>query len=76
MTSSEDACRDYAVNDARAIAYDYQTACLGLTSYCRVRTLSPTCGDGFRFTGGTATTVTATNGAAMAICVIKTQPAR
>jgi predicted alpha-1,6-mannanase (GH76 family) len=68
---SEAACRDYAYADARAVAYDIEFDCVG-TSFCRVRTLSTSCGGGFTYEGGSATNVTATDGSPMAVCVVRT----
>jgi len=69
---SEDQCRAVAQNDAKAVAYDISTSCDGQT-FCRVRTLggSSACPSGWSWGGGSATTVTTTNGNDLTLCVLK-----
>jgi len=69
---TEAQCRSQAQNDAKAVAYDLSTSCTGQTS-CRVRTLggASACPSGWSWTGGSATTVTTTNGNDLTLCVLK-----
>lgn len=66
----EIACRDRAFADSLAVAYDFQLTCEG-SSFCRVRTLSKSCGDGWQWADGTATTVSKSTGDSLTVCVIK-----
>lgn len=73
---SEAACAAAASSFTGALAYDHQLKCDGST-FCRVRSLaasSQACtsalGNGWGFTGGSATRVNSTMAAAQTICMV------
>jgi predicted alpha-1,6-mannanase (GH76 family) len=69
---NEAQCREKAFNDPLAVGYDMEVDCLGI-GFCRVRTLSSSgsCGGGWSYAGGSATTITGGDDQSLAICVLK-----
>lgn len=69
---SQAQCQAVSAADANSPAYDFMTNCDG-TTFCRVRTSSgaSSCPPGWSWTGGTATSVTSTNGAHLTVCMHK-----
>ena len=71
LVASEAACRAAAEADAAAVAYAVETGCLGVST-CSLSTTAATCAPGFKATAGTgATGVTAVDGKALALCVVR-----
>jgi predicted alpha-1,6-mannanase (GH76 family) len=68
----EPTCASVTNSLSQAVAYDFMTNCDGST-FCRVRTNGPasTCPNGWQYAGGSATTVTGSNGSARTLCVVK-----
>ena len=71
--ASEAECAAAAANDASSVAYDYYIPCTGAATMCRVRTLGGTiaCAAGFSYQLGSATTVTASTGSSLTVCVAR-----
>jgi len=71
LVASEAVCRAAAEADASAVAYAVETGCLGVST-CSLSTTAATCAPGFKATAGTgATGVTAVDGKALALCVVR-----
>lgn len=68
----EVACRTSADGDARAVAWDHESTCLG-DGFCRVRTLAgaASCAAGWAWADGPATAVSSANGAALTTCYVR-----
>jgi hypothetical protein len=71
VAGGEAACRAAAEADAAAVAYELETGCLGV-SVCAVSTTAASCAPGWtRSAGSGATSVSAVDGKALAMCVLR-----
>jgi predicted alpha-1,6-mannanase (GH76 family) len=69
-TASEEDCRTAMLADIRAAGYEFAQSCTGV-SICRVRTVASTCPPGWQHIAGPATTITASQQAALTLCVVR-----
>lgn len=71
VTGGEAACLAAARADPASAAYEYETGCLGVAT-CTVSTRASACSPGWsRSNGSGATTVSAVDGKALALCVVR-----
>jgi len=71
VTGGEAACLAEAQADVASVAYSFEVGCLGVAT-CTVSTAASACSPGWaRSDGSGATTVTAVDGKALALCVIR-----